>query len=835
MTAGGIRRGAARVLAVVIAGMAGLGGLALVPQKAQAQPETAPRFMLLMDVSGSMAEPDTNGTIKIEGAKLAAMNALDGMARTSLVGLRAYPHGEACGPGRKVYDFAAPGDAGLRRAVTDLPTGGDTPTGPALLAAAEDLTLAGLTDGSTIILVSDGLSNCGDDPCEVAKRIAAEGLAIVNTVGFQISPAGQAQLNCIAEATGGQSFEARDADGLREAVEDAATPRLGVTLTSPEPDASVPVGSLVLVTATVTNTSKQRVDEVRALLRFPSGEVVLGNFDPGVPAPLRSLGNLAPGESRELRWQYRVAADAANRTSRFSVVSVARNAAPAQASGTVTYVGGLGLAHAGPLLRDRTRPVILGDSFSSGEGGGDYQPATDIDQNKCHRSPNTYTMTLDWATKPTVLACSGATTMDLTGAHTQWGEPSQVYRLLRLPERPDLALMTIGGNDVGFGAVIEHCIRSDGCQDTPTVNPALSGTCLLRYQLLQERINELPGCAPYKIPYREFALAKVANLGPTLEEVYLGVNTALNGPGLRANPAPLIILAYPKLMPFYTENRGSCSGIFFNLLKLTDEELRFGEEFTDRLNATIARSVARVRARGVPIYFASDVADAFRPNHTLCDTDPHAHRLTAYSQTQDSNWKVKQERLHPTRAGYVDMTSALLRWSHRPEAKGEVISFYVPHLSLENRPPDILDGGPVPLAEDPRTIAATAAAGLGIQVTASGFSPETDVLLTVQSAPRFAGVGHVGADGTMSAVAVLPRDLPPGPHTIVGEGFGPTGERRLVYAFIEVERPFPWGPLVLGVLAAAMVVGGVVALRRRQPSAGTSTVDGAATLSDAVG
>src|SRR5436190_2614707 len=78
-----------------------------------------------------------------------------------------------------------------------------------------------------------------------------------------------------------------------------------------------------------------------------------------------------------------------------SIATLAATGRPAAASGS-------------PAL------VLLGDSYSSGQGAGPYDPDTDTGSNHCHRSANSWQrlyvprtpFSHDW----THIACSGATT-----------------------------------------------------------------------------------------------------------------------------------------------------------------------------------------------------------------------------------------------------------------------------------------------------------------------------------------------------------------------------------------------------------------------------------------
>lgn len=120
------------------------------------------------------------------------------------------------------------------------------------------------------------------------------------------------------------------------------------------------------------------------------------------------------------------------------------------------------------------RYVALGDSFSSGEGAGDYLPGTDFDDrddlwpfdddeeahNRCHRSANAYSQVLSttntFAGGTTFVACSGAKMPQLTDPNTtQTGEDAQ---LDALGDDVSLVTLTISGNDLGFAKVLQDCV-----------------------------------------------------------------------------------------------------------------------------------------------------------------------------------------------------------------------------------------------------------------------------------------------------------------------------------------------------------------------------------------
>ena len=76
--------------------------------------------------------------------------------------------------------------------------------------------------------MSDGEESCGGDPCAVAAELDSRNIELrIHTIGFAADAGTRAQLQCIAEVTGGNYYEARDTEGLRQALRSATAPVTG--------------------------------------------------------------------------------------------------------------------------------------------------------------------------------------------------------------------------------------------------------------------------------------------------------------------------------------------------------------------------------------------------------------------------------------------------------------------------------------------------------------------------------------------------------------------------------------------------------------------------------
>ena len=214
--------------AVVLAGSVGA-VLGAAPTVAPAAAGGAPgRLMLVLDSSGSMAQPAAGGGTKIAAAKAALRTVIDDLPADAAVGLRVYGSRVfsrsmpgACTDSRRVVDVGTGNRDALRAALSGYRPYGETPIGYALQQAGKDL---GGEGRRSIVLVSDGEPTCAPDPCQVAKQLAAGGVDLrIDVVGLDVSHKAAGALRCIAENGHGRYVDAGSADELRDALATLAT------------------------------------------------------------------------------------------------------------------------------------------------------------------------------------------------------------------------------------------------------------------------------------------------------------------------------------------------------------------------------------------------------------------------------------------------------------------------------------------------------------------------------------------------------------------------------------------------------------------------------------
>ncbi|MEW5914719.1 MAG: VWA domain-containing protein [Thermodesulfobacteriota bacterium] len=178
-----------------------------------------PEVVFILDASGSMWG-QAGGQAKIKAAKEVMAKAVPALPAEVRLGLVAYGHRKKgdCADVEVLVPAGSMDRAGLLKKVQALSPKGKTPMAASIKQVAESL--KSKENETTIVLVSDGIETCHDDPCGVVKALKAAGIKFVlHVVGFDVDARGKAQLTCLAQAGGGQFFSAGDAAGLLAALE----------------------------------------------------------------------------------------------------------------------------------------------------------------------------------------------------------------------------------------------------------------------------------------------------------------------------------------------------------------------------------------------------------------------------------------------------------------------------------------------------------------------------------------------------------------------------------------------------------------------------------------
>lgn len=203
----------------------------------------APGVYVILDGSGSMWGQLADGTHKITAARevLEGFDAADYAGRE--LAFRVYGHRRKgdCADSELVVPFTAPGQAISKMSAFagQVNPKGKTPISRSLRAALEDF---GDRPGK-IVLVSDGIETCDEDPCALVRAWREKNVAIrVHVVGLGLGEEERAAMTCISEAAGTEYRDARSADELaaglasiQVAAVEAAPPNLqwyGLSITA---------------------------------------------------------------------------------------------------------------------------------------------------------------------------------------------------------------------------------------------------------------------------------------------------------------------------------------------------------------------------------------------------------------------------------------------------------------------------------------------------------------------------------------------------------------------------------------------------------------------------
>lgn len=762
-------------------------------------------LVIVFDTSSSMNDAAKSGTVKLSTAKDAMSALVRGTTDSSIgLGLWTYPGGagdaSGCFPGGWVPGLSpedSPDATDIDAQIRLLDAAGDTPTGPALQAAVERLRAAG-HESATIVLVSDGEANCGVPPCDVAREIVASGFNLtVAAVAFDIaSEAMQADLQCIADATNGTYSTAEDSADLIDELEVFQITDLELSVQAP---GRVLSGEVVTISATVTNPSRNPISNATLRLTFTEGDVA--QF---IPSPQRRLPVIQPGESVTRSWT--IGSRSTVVGDRAWQVFAGTQTGSVRDGGTITFTDQpLSRADAGPLLKSHGGTVlVLGDSYSSGEGAGDYEPNSD--QVTCHRSPHAYAGVVG-GTGTKVIACSGAVAADLYG-NVDFGSGGQLSKLTDA-ENPDVVFLTIGGNDIGFAGVVEQCFLRD--------------------------------CAPYRDSY----LTRVGwTKGWT--GLYIRISETVNTPERVAarggRVVPVVVSPYPD--PLWAATRGTCN-ISLNLLAAIPltfagavpgeigffpDEIQTGKQILEALNAKVEASVDEARRQGHPIYFASTVR-GFATAHSVCEPDSYFVRLTDSEAVRKGlNAASKQELFHPNREGHQAWANALITWSQGAKVDNSLtapgaVARSLPEAALQNAgrpliPSDTtiavaglrdMSSGEYPVSD----VTYSVTPGGGVRFNLEELAPGSVITITVRSSPIVLASTRADDAGNATIDVTLP-ELSSERHELLVDAYDEAWALVGVAIPLKVTAGFTWGLAFLSglVLASAIILLGAL-LRRR--------------------
>jgi lysophospholipase L1-like esterase len=739
--------------------------------------DAGPPVYLLIDTSESMSDYSAGTDLRrIDAAQSAALSVVGNLDPSQRFGLYQFPGFSkvvnGCAGADQVTPLSTTNRSEASVDVRQLAPFGNTPTGPALSRLLETIKADGV-GRAMVVLVSDGEENCGESSCAVAQRYAEAGIdLVINTVGLENSEAGNEQLRCVARAAGGRFFTT-DTEKLGQTLLDASAARIELTMRTPSA-ISPAVGGAPgdLVTATVTSKGGEPARDVRLYLdaRWE------GQAQPGaiaVARPIRWLGNLQPGVSRTIGFEVRMDPPAGRGVRppvRLELVATVAGKPATSYQQRVPVATGLDRA-ANPLFESAEHVVVLGDSYSSGEGGTSYDRADDRpDLEKCHRS--TYAYGRQLFPRAELLACSGA-----VSSHLYWGQypqiPPQLDALRELTQGehpPDLALLTFGGNDMGFADLVQTCVLGQCSAELDWIvgmrsrwQPALRNNLITAYRSIDRALND-----PDAVRKRS------------------------------GRQAHVVVLPYVRVVPAAADTVNGCFAGF------SAAEVAQINRFQAYLNQTIESAVAALAATGRPVHHPKQVKSAFLPAHTMCE---ETESFVQYAKLDQLPGKIllggNQELVHPNERGQRAIAQALARWQ-----------------------PTVISPGPAPTEDVPiddvpanDLIVRETVASYPFNIDRLRLRPHGVAFVTVNSEPRLVTTAEQ-RDGRL--LLRLPPGLPPGRHTVRIDALDQDGKPVTI-----TESIYLWPPgsnlalLVAGAASVALAgyLLGMRLRRRRGPTA----------------
>ncbi|MCM2563612.1 VWA domain-containing protein [Lutimaribacter sp. EGI FJ00015] len=179
--------------------------------------------VIVFDASGSMWAQLEDGETRIEVARDVIADFAAERDADIPIGVVSYGHTRRgdCGDIETVLPVGQHAGGDLAATIGALNPRGKTPLTDAMARARQ--LLPRTAESADIILITDGLENCGGDPCALAAEFAAEGIDLrAHVVGFALEAEAVQTLSCVPEQTGGQLFTAQSGAELAAALNEVA-------------------------------------------------------------------------------------------------------------------------------------------------------------------------------------------------------------------------------------------------------------------------------------------------------------------------------------------------------------------------------------------------------------------------------------------------------------------------------------------------------------------------------------------------------------------------------------------------------------------------------------
>jgi hypothetical protein len=208
-----------------------------------------------------------NGKPRAEFARSVLREVVQGLPQDANLGMIAFGHKkqDSCKDVETLAPIGSKKGAAIIETAQQLRPKGKTSIAEALLQAPE--AFKNVEGAKIIVLISDGGEECDEDPCAVAKKLAQSGLAVrVNTIGLNLSPREQEQLQCIAKEGSGRFFDVKDTQTMYRAVSEIKTEVISIANASTTIQAAKP------------EEVKENQNEFNLLLASEGGKIISSGY-----------------------------------------------------------------------------------------------------------------------------------------------------------------------------------------------------------------------------------------------------------------------------------------------------------------------------------------------------------------------------------------------------------------------------------------------------------------------------------------------------------------------------------------------------------------------------
>lgn len=410
---------------------------------------------------------------------------------------------------------------------------------------------------------------------------------------------------------------------------------------------------------------------------------------------------------------------------------------------------------AGGQTVTKTQYLGLGDSYISGEGAYDYRTETDTERNRCHQSLASYPYLLASRFQSgKSVACSGAKMHNLReqkgigAAQVYGGEPIDQElsdaRINYIPgfdpqfrfvtnDNPEAITISIGGNDIGFGQVLEKCVHP-----LKNVKENLDGGHMC-YPTYEDRL-ELVNLINRKLPKLRQLYTDLRNGGTHTRRVY--------------------VIGYPQV----AKVGGDCG---LNV-QLNASEVAFAADLVAYLNSVLAQAA---REAGVMYVDTQQAFDGRR----LCEGDGSQSAMNGFTVGRRT-WGGYSfaESFHPNKTGHRLLADAVAAQTDNLTKPMPAPVAQVPYQPVDPNLPLLrnapFSGRQVQQVQFMEQGEAVVERGSQLDkiINAQDYNIRPDSVYEAQlrSTPVSLGSFRSDANGNLSLAVTIPGDTEPGFHTL---------------------------------------------------------------------